>query len=344
VIYLFIDHRLGTGANFGPVEQFNAWLGWAFSVPAVIAFAIPALGVSAELIPVTFKARQPMRGVKFAGIALVGITAFAAATQQVAQDVTFDTNGETFVRGAAPWLVLAGLPLLGLVICLLGALLTVKDGVAHTRPSIRAPFVFGLFGTLMIGAGIAANFVQGITDLDLVAPGYVLTSFEEGATLLVVYGAVLGAIGGLLFWAPKLWGRVIADVKVLPLALLGLAGTALAGGALLVGGFFDLMGGVPGSDADVAAIMSISGVDGGSLWVTLSLVGQGLVALTVLATLGLFVAAFTGDGETADDNPYGGHTIEWSLPSPAPAHNYENVPTVASAEPLFDLTNEGSTS
>ena len=39
-----------------------------------------------------------MRGVTFAGIALVGVAAFAAATQQFVHDVTFDTDGETFVR------------------------------------------------------------------------------------------------------------------------------------------------------------------------------------------------------------------------------------------------------
>ena len=49
-------------------------------------------------------------------------------------------------------------------------------------------------------------------------------------------------------------------------------------------------------------------------------------------------------GVHLDDNPVGGHTIEWSTTSPAPADNFEHVPTVASPEPQFDLTYEGTLS
>ena len=38
IIYLFVDLRLGVAANFGDVEGVAPWLGWIFSVPAVIAF------------------------------------------------------------------------------------------------------------------------------------------------------------------------------------------------------------------------------------------------------------------------------------------------------------------
>jgi len=113
---------------------------------------------------------------------------------------------------------------------------------------------------------------------------------------------------------------------------------------LYVAGFLDQTGGIPANDADVAAILSLDGVDGGAIWSTLSLIGHGLVALTIVAFVGLMLKTFTGSGDEADENPYGGQTIEWSTPSPAPAHNYEHVPTVASATPQFDLTHEGSQS
>jgi heme/copper-type cytochrome/quinol oxidase subunit 1 len=56
----------------------------------------------------------------------------------------------------------------------------------------------------------------------------------------------------------------------------------------------------------------------------------------------LMMKVFAGDGEYAEANPYGGHTIEWSTTSPAPADNFEFVPTVASASPVFDMTYEGT--
>ena len=345
VIYLFIDHRLGISANFGGVEGMGPWLGWAFSVPAVVIFALPGIGVAAELIPVTFKARQALRPVTFAGIALVGVAAFAAATQVAVHDVTFDASGETFIRGALPWLLFTGLPVLGLTIVLLLGLLTIKNGLADGRPSVRAPFVFSFFGLLMIVVGVLATFVMGITDLELVAPDMALvTAFEEGATLYVVYGTVLGVMGGLVYWAPKLWGRVVPDKQVLPLALLGLLGTVLASAPLLIAGFLDQLGGVPSSDAEVQNLLATGQVDGAALWNTLSLVGHGLMALTVLAFVGLLLKVATSDAGEVDDNPYGGHTAEWGTPSPAPADNFEHVVTVASAEPQFDLTLEGSQS
>jgi heme/copper-type cytochrome/quinol oxidase subunit 1 len=355
VIYLFVDHRLGSQGNFMGVEGIGAWIGWAFTVPAVIVFALPALGVAAELVPVTFRHRSVMRGTALAGLGLVGVASYAAATQQLVQDVTFDTDGETFVRGLAPMLILAGLPLLGVTVVLLSSMLTVKSGAAGGAPSIRAPFVFGLFGLLVVGAGIAANFVQGITDLELVDTVSGLSStFEEGATLLVVYGTAIGVMGGLVFWSPKLWGRLVADKLVMPLALLAVAGALLAAVPLLIAGFLDQVSGYPASQADIDLIMSTDQVDGGAIWITLSLIGHGVMALSLLAFGGLLLKVCTGDADALDDNPYGGHTIEWGTTSPAPAHNFDHVATVASAEPRLvaridetataDTTQEGSPS
>ena len=336
VIYLFVDHRLGSQGNFMGVEGIGAWIGWAFTVPAVIVFALPGLGVAAELVPVTFKHRQVMRGTAFAGLGLVGVASYAAATQQLVQDVTFDTDGETFVRGLAPMLILAGLPLLGVTVVLLSSLVTIKNGVAGGAPSVRSPFVLGLFGLLLIGAGIAANFVQGITDLELVDSTSGLSStFEEGATLLVVYGTSIAVMGGLVFWAPKLWGRLVADKMVMPLALLAVAGALLAAVPLLIAGFLDQVGGYPSSQADIDRIMSTDGVDGGAIWITLSLVGHGIMALVLLAFGLLLLKVCTGDADRLGNNPSGGHTIEWATTSPAPAHNYDHVATVSSAEPSF---------
>jgi heme/copper-type cytochrome/quinol oxidase subunit 1 len=56
------------------------------------------------------------------------------------------------------------------------------------------------------------------------------------------------------------------------------------------------------------------------------------------------VSSFTGAGDTADADPYGGHTVEWTTSSPAPSGNFVHVPTVRSAEPRLDQIQEGSRS
>lgn len=338
IIYLFVDHRLGAQFNFGGTEGLAAWIGWAFSVPAVVVYSLPAIGLAAELVPVAFKARQPMRGTVFAGIALVGVTALAATTQQFALTVTLDAPGQTVVEGAVPVLLFGGLPLLGLLIVMALGALTAKHGAANGRPRISGPFLFGFFGLGMVFVGLIGNLAQSITDLELLG-----TTVEEGATLYVVYGTLLGVLGGLIFWAPKLWGRTIGEAKSIPLALLGVAGVVLAALPLYIAGVLDQPGGIPADDAQVAAMLSTDGVSAGPLWMFLSLAGHALVLLTVVATIGVLLQAVRSD-EVADDNPYGAHTIEWSTPSPTPRYNYEHVATVTSAEPLFDPTPEGSPS
>ena len=338
VIYLFVDHRLGESANFGGAAGIGAWLGWLVSVPAAIAFAIPAVGVAAELFPVTFRARQQLRGVAFAGIALVGAAALAAMTQQTAIEVSLDTGQSfgTFVEDAVPFLVFAGLPLLGVLIVLGLGGLTARAGSGAGRPNLSPAFMFGFIGVGLVVLGIVANFLQAITDLEVLG-----TAFEEGATLLVAYGALLALLGGFVFWAPKLWGAVVPALHVVPLALLGAAGAALAGGSAIVGGLLDQPGGVPADDAGVARLLSLDFSDSGSLLAVLGLVGHAAVALTVVAFAALLLKVRRSN-RTDVENPSKGHTIEWGTASPAPADNYVYVPTVASAEPVFDLSYEGT--
>jgi heme/copper-type cytochrome/quinol oxidase subunit 1 len=344
VIYLFVDQRLGASANFGGTAGTSAWLGWLLSVPAAIAFAVPAVGVAAELMPVTFRARQQLRGVAFAGIGLVGVAAMAAMTHQMVIEVSFDSDlGEKrIVKDAATHLLFAGLPLLGLVIVLALGGLTAQAGISTARrhkagrPNLSPAFLFAFIGLGLVALGLVANFVQAIADLELLG-----TAFEEGATVLVAYGALLALLGGLVFWAPKLWGVVMPALHVVPLALLGAAGAVLAGGSAIAGGLLDQPGGLPADDAAVARLMSLDFSDAGSLLAVLGLIGHSAVALTIVA-FGALLLKVRGSDVTDEENPGKGHTIEWGTASPAPTDNYGHVPTVASAEPVFDLSYEGT--
>jgi cytochrome c oxidase subunit 1/cytochrome c oxidase subunit I+III len=42
----------------------------------------------------------------------------------------------------------------------------------------------------------------------------------------------------------------------------------------------------------------------------------------------------------AGDDPWGGDTLEWSVPSPPPAYNFARIPTVASRDPMWDQHDE----
>ncbi|MEX2627999.1 MAG: cbb3-type cytochrome c oxidase subunit I [Ilumatobacteraceae bacterium] len=317
IVYLVVDLRYGA-TTFGGGEGLGVWFGWPFTAPLTFVFALPAIGVFAEVVPITFQAVQRARGIVFAGLALVVVAALAAVTQQVQFAVPWTGELADDIEFILPFAIFHGLPLLGAVIVLALGLLTAASG----KVRITAPFLFAFFGLGMVLVGMLGAALYPIDDLELQG-----TVFAEGTLVYVAYGSVLGVVGGVLHWAPKLWGRRVPDLKALPLALLGVVATILASLPYYIAGVAD--------QPAASSLFSYSGPE--SLWNVLVLVGHGLMLLTLLGAIGLLVTTFTGAGEPAGDDPWDGHTIEWSAPSPAPANNYADVPTVSSPEPMLDL-------
>ena len=138
-----------------------------------------------------------MRGVVYAGLALVGVAALSAVTQQVVpraavvgSGLDLDDFGQKF-DDLLPYALFTLLPILGVVIVLaVGALAAKPDG-SGTRPNITPGFLFAFFGLGMILVGMLGGALLPITDLGLQG-----TVFEEASLVYVVYGGVLGALGG----------------------------------------------------------------------------------------------------------------------------------------------------
>jgi heme/copper-type cytochrome/quinol oxidase subunit 1 len=207
------------------------------------------------------------------------------------------------------------------------------------RPSISSPFLFGFLGVAMILVGMLGGVLYPIDDLGLQG-----TVFEEGALVYVAYGAVLGIMGGVVYWAPKLWGRAFPEPQVVGLAGLGCVATVLSSLPYYAAGFADQPAASPTYDYGGPA----------EFWNALVLVGHVLMLLTVLAFAGLAVTALRAaddagredvgpddvgrddlDGAPGDD-PWDAQTVEWTTTSPAPFDNYVEVPVLTSAEPALD--------
>ena len=334
IVYLFVDHRSGTREAFGGNDGIATWAGWIFTQPTTFLLAIPALGVFVELLPVTFKKRTPARGIVFAALALVGVGALAGTTQQISFEVPW-AGTDLYIGGGddisrkiqdlLPWLIFHGLPILGVgALVLMGLFLArpeKNDDGSTVTPNLTGGFLLAAAGYAMVLVGIHGSALTPIEDLGLGG-----TVFSEGSLLYIAYGTALGVMGGVALWAPKLWGRLVGFGMVAPLALAGLGGTILAAFPLYIAGFLDQPESLGYQNSDL------------QIWNVLALVGQLLMALTVVGFVGLLArAVFSGDDESVADDPYDGHTIEWTTTSPAPAHNFVDVPTINSAEPLLDL-------
>lgn len=315
LIYLYVDHTAAQLA-FGSNKDIEKWLGWVYGEPLSFVFVVMALGVLAEIAPVTARIRQPLRPVVLVGLGLASSGVLGAVTQS-SHVLSLDGSAGDKISSALPFLLFNGLPLLGALVSVAVALLALKEG----RPSVKASFAFASLGSLMILAGIAGSFVQHIESADVVA-----SSFADGVTAYLAYGAVLCALGGITHWAPKLWGVVLDDKKVLGLTGLGLLATVLASLPLYIAGF-------AGQPAHAVHGFDYDGPV--ALWNFLAAVGAALMALVVLAFVGLLVSAVRA-GAGASDDPWDAQTLEWSVPSPAPSDNFAELPQVNSSEPLLD--------
>ncbi|MGE5211850.1 MAG: cbb3-type cytochrome c oxidase subunit I, partial [Acidobacteriota bacterium] len=248
--YLFLDHR-NARTGFGGNEGILVWAGWVLTQPVTFLFAIPAIGVLSEVAPVVFGRRTPVRGVLFGGLALIGVAALAGVTQQNLQNLPWSGSGldvddlETKVRDLVPFLLFNALPIVGMLLVLLVFLQTARPG-EDNKATFRPAIVFAFFGFGMILVGMLGNILHAADDLALQG-----TVFEEATTIYVVYGAVLGVMGAIVHWAPKLWGSTLDQGKVLPLSLLGVTGTVLAAFPMYIAGFLDQPAGLSYVDDDL---------------------------------------------------------------------------------------------
>lgn len=320
IIYLFVDHRFAN-LIFGGNAGFDAWIGFGWTQPTTYLFALPAFGLLAELAPVVFQRRTPMRGVVATGLGLIGVAAFAGASQRrhlVAWDGSFGDKLEDLVV----WAFFLLLPVLGALIVMGGFAALARPRRGGPRPRLNAPFLFAFFGAELIFVGMLAGAITNLSDLGLQG-----TVFEEGALFLVGYGGILAGLGAVVYWSPKWSGQLVADKPAMGLALLGALATALAAGPLLIAGFADQPAGAVAYDYSGPV----------ELWNVLSLIGHVVMLLVVLAFVGLVATSVAGRGEPAPADPWHGHTLEWLTTSPAPAGNFAEPPTVMSPEPAYDL-------
>jgi heme/copper-type cytochrome/quinol oxidase subunit 1 len=160
------------------------------------------------------------------------------------------------------------------------------------------------------------------------------TAWSTGHLHVVVLGApVLLAFAAVHHWAPKIWGRQLSQ------ALGGLE-VALLFGGFLVTGLADYLLGYDGAPWHVADLINPKGS-----WLALEKLGTAggvLVLLGVLVFIANLLSSVAGGrGVAAVDDPWEGHTLEWATSSPPPAHNFDAVPDVRSAEPVVQLAEKG---
>ncbi len=317
LVLLFVDHHYGVFV-FGHNEAIYSRLAWVFQQPQLYAFAVPALGIVGDAVPVAVGAPLRQRAVFLGAIGFAGALGFGAWAQPwLAPDVT-----EQFLYVAVAFAIL--LPL---------AVMTggVGDTVRRGKLTLSPPLLLSIAALLMLLAGAAVGAASAIEQLDLRSVEGVDTTAVTAQTHFVLLGATIAAVAGLHHWAPKLFGRTLRDGTGRATAVLLLLGTAVLALADGVSGVLDQIAGPSGQPAGELR----DGVDALNI---VALAGGGLVVLGLVAFAANVLGSLGGRGERepVPDDPWGGHTLEWATASPPAFGNFAEPPSVASATPLLD--------
>jgi cytochrome c oxidase subunit 1 len=142
---------------------------------------------------------------------------------------------------------------------------------------------------------------------------------------------VLGAMGGLYYWGPKITGYLLNEtigkvqfwflfigtqVFTLPLYLLGLRGMPRRVATYVLHPGWQFLNQV-------------------------STVGAILIGISTIAFMVNIV--YSWKKYPAGDNPWDGHTLEWFTTSPPPHHNFYRLPQIRSERPTWDYNHPGHT-
>jgi cytochrome c oxidase subunit 1 len=275
---------------------------WFYSHPAVYIMVLPAMGVISELVAAG--CRKPVFG--------YGFVAFASLAIAVIGFLVWGHH--MFVAGQSVYAALI-FSILSYLVAIPSAVKVFnwtatmfKGAVSWETPMLYA---YGFIGLFTIG-GLTGLFLAAIAvDVHVTDTYFVIAHFHY----IMVGGTIMGYLGGLHYWWPKISGRLYNE---------GLA--KLSAGIIFVGfnlTFFPqfIVGylGMPRryhaypEEFQVLNVLSSAGA---------SILGVGYLIPMIYLMWSLRY------GRLAGSNPWGAVGLEWTIPSPPPTENFAATPVV----------------
>jgi cytochrome c oxidase subunit I len=275
---------------------------WFYSHPAVYIMILPSMGVISELI--TAFTRKKIFGYSF-----VAFSSLAIAV------ISFIVWGHhMFVTGQS---VYAGLvfSVLSFIVAIPSAIKVFNWMATLYRGSIsyQAPMLYalGFIGLFTIG-GLTGLFLASLaTDVHLNGTYFVVAHFHY----IMVGGALMGYLGGIHFWWPKITGRMYPDMWARIAAVIVFVGFNLTFFPQFVVGYL----GMPRRYAVYPAEFQVLNV--------MSSAGASVLAVGYVIPL-IYLTWSMRYGPPAGRNPWGAKGLEWTTLSPPPTENFDVAPIV----------------
>jgi heme/copper-type cytochrome/quinol oxidase subunit 1 len=299
---------------------------WVFWQPTLYAFAIPALGIIADIVPVFSQRRLKHHSRAMFLIGAFGALSFGAWTQ-VGASVTSGAGDRTpWLYGSpaagTPWVVVSGLS----VLVLLGLLGLLGSTARAGRTKLASPLVFAQCAAVLLLVGVAAGIPTVIEKVDVFN-----TTWMTAQSYAVLIGALVAGFAGLAFWAPKLYGKLLPEALGRLTATLLLLGTLVLAVPYGIAGLFDQP-----RPLLIAVGTNLSRKSTVEVLNLIAAIGGVIVVLGVVFAILALLRTTLGSSAAPGDDPWAGHTLEWTTSSPPPVGNFAGLLEVTSEAPLYD--------